>query len=51
MNPIDHPHGGNTSGGIHPKTPLELLTKGRPTRSSKKKNKLIVKSSKKHNIN
>lgn len=51
MNPIDHPHGGNTSGGIHPKTPWARLTKGRPTRSLKKKNKLIIKSAKKRNIN
>jgi len=21
MNPVDHPHGGRTNGGIHPKTP------------------------------
>ena len=21
MNPVDHPHGGNTSIGVHPKTP------------------------------
>lgn len=49
MNPIDHPHGGNTSGGIHPKTPWARLTKGRPTRSLKKNNKLILKSYKNRN--
>lgn len=43
MNPIDHPHGGNTSGGRHHKTPWSRLTKGRPTRSLKKNNKMIVK--------
>lgn len=42
-NPIDHPHGGNTSGGCHPKTPWARLTKGKPTRSKKKINKLILK--------
>lgn len=42
-NPIDHPHGGNTSGGCHPVTPWARLTKGKPTRSKKKKNKLILK--------
>jgi large subunit ribosomal protein L2 len=42
-NPIDHPHGGNTSGGCHPKTPWARLTKGKPTRSKKKLNKLILK--------
>lgn len=51
MNPIDHPHGGNTSGGIHPKTPWARLTKGRPTRSWKKPNKMILKFAKKGNIN
>lgn len=38
-NPIDHPHGGNTSGGCHPVTPWAKLTKGKPTRSKKKKKK------------
>jgi len=42
-NPVDHPHGGNTSGGCHPVTPWARLTKGRPTRSKKKINKLILK--------
>lgn len=49
MNPIDHPHGGNTCGGIQPKTPWARLTKGIPTRSSKKKNKLILKYYKNRN--
>ena len=43
MNPIDHPHGGNTSGGRHHMTPWSRLTKGIPTRSLKKENKFIVK--------
>lgn len=46
-NPIDHPHGGNTSGGCHPKTPWARLTKGKPTRSKKRKNSLILKTYKK----
>lgn len=45
-NPIDHPHGGNTSGGCHPVTPWARLTKGKPTRSKKKKNNLIIKFAK-----
>ncbi len=49
MNPIDHPHGGNTSGGRHHKTPWSRLTKGQPTRSWKKKNKMIIKSYKNRN--
>lgn len=27
MNPVDHPHGGWTNGGCHPKTPTGFLTK------------------------
>ena len=46
-NPIDHPHGGNTSGGCHPVTPWARLTKGKPTRSKKLKNKFIITSYKK----
>ena len=42
-NPIDHPHGGNTSGGRHHMTPWSKLTKGKPTRSKKKTNKMILK--------
>lgn len=36
MNPVDHPHGGQTSGGIPSVTPWGIPTKGKPTR---KKNK------------
>ena len=32
MNPVDHPHGGQTSGGIPSVTPWGLPTKGKPTR-------------------
>lgn len=46
MNPVDHPHGGGegkTSGGRPSVTPWAKITKGKPTRSKKKKNKLILK--------
>jgi len=35
MNPVDHPHGGQTSGGIPSVTPWGLPTKGRATRKKK----------------
>lgn len=35
-NPVDHPHGGRTNGGCHPKTPWGKLTRGVKTRSTKK---------------
>lgn len=43
MNPIDHPHGGKTSGGCPPVTPWGKLTKNQPTKRSPI-NKLILKS-------
>ena len=46
MNPVDHPHGGNTGGGKPHMTPWARLTKGKPTRNKKKINKLIIKPSK-----
>jgi large subunit ribosomal protein L2 len=36
MNPIDHPHGGRTNGGIFPRTPTGKLTKCVPTRKMSK---------------
>jgi large subunit ribosomal protein L2 len=48
MNPIDHPHGGGegkSSGGRPSVTPWGRPTKGQPTRSMKKTNKLILRSS------
>jgi large subunit ribosomal protein L2 len=42
MNPIDHPHGGNTAGGRPSVSPWGRLTKGKPTRSIKKKSSLIL---------
>ena len=32
MNPIDHPHGGNTTKGRHPQSPWGKLAKGGKTR-------------------
>lgn len=47
MNPIDHPHGGGegkSSGGRPSVTPWGIPTKGKPTRSRRKKtNKFIIK--------
>jgi large subunit ribosomal protein L2 len=51
MNPIDHPHGGGegkTSGGRPSVTPFGKITKGKPTRSNKKKNLFILESKKKN---
>jgi large subunit ribosomal protein L2 len=47
MNPVDHPHGGGegrTSGGRNPVTPWGKCTKGKRTRSTRKKNKLIIRT-------
>src|ERR1700759_492836 len=47
MTPVDPPHGGGegrTSGGRHPVSPWGKPTKGKKTRSKKKKNKLILRS-------
>jgi len=43
MNPVDHPHGGNTSGGRCSVTPWAKITKGLRTRSTSKFNKFIIK--------
>ena len=44
-NPVDHPHGGNTSGGRHPVTPWGKLTRGVRTRRLRNSNiGFIVKS-------
>jgi len=45
MNPVDHPHGGGegkTSGGRPSVSPKGRITKGKPTRSKKKKNQFIL---------
>ena len=46
MNPVDHPHGGRTSGGTPSYTPWGKLTLGKPTRK-KLPNKYILYSRKK----
>jgi len=45
MNPVDHPHGGNTSGGRSPVSFTGKLAKGVPT-ARKKINNLIYKNRK-----
>ena len=45
MNPVDHPHGGRTNGGISPRTPWGLLTRGIKTVKIIKSN--IIKKRKK----
>ena len=44
MNPVDHPHGGRTTGGRHPVTPWGKPTKGKKTRKNKRTKKFIVAS-------
>jgi large subunit ribosomal protein L2 len=44
MNPVDHPHGGRTNGGMHWTTPWGISTKGKKTRSNKATDKYIVRS-------
>lgn len=46
MNPIDHPHGGRTKGGVPTVTPQARVAKGKPTRSPGKSSVFIVKSRK-----
>ena len=41
-NPVDHPHGGRTNGGIIPRTPTGALTKGVLTRINKITSKFII---------
>jgi large subunit ribosomal protein L2 len=42
MNPVDHPHGGRTTGGGHPVTPWGFPTKGKKTRKNKSTEKFIM---------
>jgi large subunit ribosomal protein L2 len=42
MNPVDHPHGGRSNGGGHPRSPWGTPTKGYKTRSSKRTDTMIV---------
>jgi large subunit ribosomal protein L2 len=39
MNPVDHPHGGRTNGGMPSVTPWGIPTKGKPTVSKTKVSK------------
>ncbi len=41
-NPVDHPHGGRTNGGISPRTPNGAFTKGSPTRKNKRTDSFII---------
>ena len=42
MNPIDHPHGGNTSGGRPSVSPWGKLAKGGKTRNRRKSSSRFI---------
>jgi len=42
MNPVDHPHGGRTNGGMHWVTPWGISTKGKKTRRNKRTDGMIL---------
>jgi large subunit ribosomal protein L2 len=42
MNPVDHPHGGRTNGGMHWVTPWGVSTKGKKTRHNKRTDGMIL---------
>jgi large subunit ribosomal protein L2 len=42
MNPVDHPHGGRTNGGMHWVTPWGISTKGKKTRHNKRTDGMIL---------
>ena len=42
MNPVDHPHGGRTNGGVHPTSPWGFPTKGKKSRKNKSTTKFIM---------
>jgi large subunit ribosomal protein L2 len=45
MNPVDHPHGGRTNGGMHPCSPTGKCAKGGRTRKKNHRtNRLVVRS-------
>ena len=48
MNPVDHPHGGRTNGGIHWCSPTGVPAKGYKTRSNKSTDKYILRRRKKN---
>ncbi|HEY8191812.1 MAG TPA: 50S ribosomal protein L2, partial [Alphaproteobacteria bacterium] len=47
MNPVDHPHGGRTKGGIHWCSPTGVPAKGYKTRSNKATDQFIIRRRKK----
>jgi len=47
MNPVDHPLGGRTNGGVHWCSPTGVPSKGYKTRSNKATDKYIVRRRKK----
>jgi large subunit ribosomal protein L2 len=47
MNPVDHPHGGRTNGGMNWCTPWGISTKGKRTRKNKLTQKFIIRRRKK----
>lgn len=49
MNPVDHPHGGRTNGGIHWCSPTGVPAKGYKTRSNKATDKFIIRRRKSKN--
>lgn len=48
MNPVDHPMGGRTNGGIHPCSPWGQNAKGQKTRTNKATDKYIIRRRKKN---
>jgi large subunit ribosomal protein L2 len=44
MNPVDHPHGGRSNGGGHPRSPWGQPAKGLKTRTNKRTQGMIVRS-------
>jgi large subunit ribosomal protein L2 len=47
MNPVDHPHGGRSNGGGHPRSPWGQKAKGLKTRSNKATDRFILRRRKK----
>lgn len=51
MNPVDHPHGGRTKGGLHDVTPWSKIAKGQPTRNPRRPLGFTVKTSRSVRMN
>jgi large subunit ribosomal protein L2 len=47
MNPVDHPHGGRSNGGGHPRSPWGQPAKGLKTRTNKRTQNMIVRDRRK----